>query len=250
MNPFATRITANSWLLPLSGMTLLLGLLFSLAWVTNDVRSTRIARADPDLQSRLRGGTLDLQEEQQKLLIEVKKLRSENTRLQNAMAKETDQAKVLNESLQDNKSVAGLTEVEGPGVVVTLRDSPTDLGSVPTEALIVHDIDVLRIVNELWNSGAEAIAINGKRVVTGTSVRCVGSVILVDSAKLAPPVVIRAIGDPQTILGAMNLPGGVVQEIRKTDERMVEISARQYLRLPAFAGPTTKQFAKIPKDTK
>lgn len=248
-NPFAKPLSQTAWLVPLSAMMVAVGFLIPLAWVTPEVRSSRIATADPDLAQRMSVGAIDLNEFE-KVQSEVAKLREENTRLQNAIAKQSDQGRVLNQSLQESKMLAGLTEVIGSGITLTLKDNDKPIDA-PPEALIVHDVDVLRVVNELFAAGAEAIAVNGHRVVSGTSFRCVGPVILVDSVPIASPVVIKAIGDPETLVGAMNLRGGVLEEIRQSGGAdMVTMTVEKSQKLPAFAGSTTFRYAKPSKDAK
>ena len=250
MNPFATRISSNSWVIPVSALTLVLGFMFSLAWLNSRVLRERIATLTPDQAARLNQGQLEFQQDFQKIQSEVAKLRKENTQLQNVMSKETDQTKVLNQALQESKMLAGLTEIEGQGVIVTLNDLVGTKIDAPAEAISIHDTDVLRVVNELWNAGAEAIAVNGNRVVTGTNFRCVGSVILVNNVRIAPPVKIQAIGDPQTMMGAINLPGGVFQELREVNSAMIQVEVSKKMRLPAFTGSTSFKFASPPKDNK
>lgn len=245
MNPFVLRITHNVWLIPVSAMMAVMGFLLTLAWVTTDVRTSRIESADPDLAARLKAGAIDLLE-YQKLSAEVQKLRAENTQFQNAIAEKSDQGRLLNESLQEAKLLAGVTEVEGPGITIKLRDSEK-VADAPTEAGIIHDVDVLRVVNELWAAGAEAIAVNGHRVVSSTSFRCVGPVILVDRVPIASPVVIQAIGDPAALEGAMKLPGGVVSEIRGAGDDMVTITNEKSMRLPAYSGSTSYTHMTVPK---
>ena len=80
--------------------------------------------------------------------------------------------------------------------------------------------------------------------------RCVGTTILVDGFKIASPVVIRAIGDADTLYGGMNLPGSVLDDLRQTDPNMVEIEPVQKMRLPAFSGTTSFKVAKVPEDKK
>jgi len=237
MNPFVSRITGQSPIVPLSIMAFVLGFMISVAWITNDARAQRIRSVDPDQAVRIGSGDLNFQDEYKKLKDEVLRLRVENTALQNAMAKETGEAKVLNESLQSAKVFAGLTEVEGPGIVITLNDGK-DRIDAPLVDMIVHDTDVLKVVNELWNAGAEAVSVNGNRVVTGTNFRCVGSVILVDSVKIATPVVVQAIGAKGTLIGAMKLPGGIVSELQSVDARMAQIAVVEKMQLPAYGGAT------------
>ncbi len=246
-NPFQQRFSSNPTILMASGIALLMGFMLSLAWITNDARNDRIRELDPAQQVRLGMGPLDIQDELKKLREEVGKLRSENDKLQNAMSRESGQTRLLNDSLKEIKRFAGLTEVVGPGLIITLRDTNPKPGELVNDS-IIHDTDVVKVVNELWNAGAEAIAVNNIRVVIGTNFRCVGSTILVDSQKIASPVVVQAIGEPKTLNGAMELPGGILAEIRSTDPKMVELQQMKEMKLPAYSGSTTKRYLTEPKE--
>src|SRR5690348_7153902 len=118
MNPFLSRFTGNDWVLPVSGLSVVLGLMMSLAWITGQSADERIKSLDPAQQQRILTPSISTLEENKKLSDEVQKLRAEKTRLENAMGEGTKQTKVLNDSLQDVKNFAGLTEVDGPGVVI------------------------------------------------------------------------------------------------------------------------------------
>ncbi|RYG66927.1 DUF881 domain-containing protein, partial [bacterium] len=159
--------------------------------------------------------------------------------------------KTLNESLQESKVFGGLTPLEGPGVIVTISDNPKAVLSADgTSNSIVHDGDVLRLVNELLASGAEGISVNNIRHASGTSYRCVGPTILVDGARIASPVVIRAVGDSDALLGGLKLPGGVVADIMgdPNDPPVVKMEKAKSLRLPAYSGSTVRRVATVPKD--
>ena len=256
MNPFANRIhTQQQWILPVSLVCVVLGIMTSMAWVTKQNRSGRWNQFDADQQRRVVASTID-PDSVEKLSKEVQTLLVDKSKLEDAMGRQSGEAKVLNDQLQKAELLAGLTQLEGPGVQITLRDSqkgPQNYGGgifAVTPDSIIHDIDVLKVVNELNASGAEAISVNGRRVVSGTSFRCVGTTILVDGVRIASPVVVRAIGDPQTLLGAMNLPGGVLGEIRQSDPAMVEIEPLKKMNIPAYAGNTAKRYAVVPEETK
>jgi uncharacterized protein YlxW (UPF0749 family) len=253
LNPFVTRFNNQSWVVPVSGMCLVLGFMVSLAWVTKENRTSRSAFLPPDQRQRVNDSLVDFEAFEQ-TRSEVAKLQAEKTRLENALAKNGDDGKVLNQSLQEAKSLAGLTPVEGPGVVVTLSDSmKTETGFGGQTAVnpdaIVHDKDVLHTVNELFASGAEAVAVNDLRVSPTSSFRCVGTTILVNDVKIATPVRVRAIGDPDTLFGAMNMPGGSLAEIRLYDAAMVAIEKVKMQQLPAYTGTTGRRFAKVPKES-
>lgn len=246
-SPFASKQPLTSPVFTMGAMALILGLLIGSAWITRQEQGDRLRNLPGGVQGRLAGGDLGaVQEDLTKLQQQVKELREKNTEYETALAKQGGEAKALNNTLQDLKISSGLTELNGPGVVVTLKDSQAK--DLPPDATIIHDYDILRVVNELWNAGAEAIAIGEQRVVTGTSIRCVGAVVRVNDFPMAAPIPIRAIGDPVNLANALALPGGVIEELRETDKNMVTIESIKEMKLPAFSGSTTKRWAKVPVD--
>ncbi len=232
----------------MSGMLCVLGFLFAVSWKTQSERNDRYAGLDADQAGRLRSGTIDMMDAFLKSQKEVQRLRSQLTIFQNSVA-QTEQGKLLNQSLQEAKQFAGLTPIEGPGIVVTLRDFTNATADVPDQAATIHDTDVLRVVNELWIAGAEAISVNNQRVIGSTGFRCVGPVLQVNGVPLASPITIRAVGDGDTLLGALNIPGGIITELRETSPKMVSMEPAKKLSIPAFSGPT-KPSASMIKVTK
>ena len=116
--------------------------------------------------------------------------------------------------LENAKKLSGLTDVYGPGITVTLEDANATNVVGPVEYYVIHDSDVRAVVNELLAAGAEAVSINGERVVATTAIRCVGPTILVNNVRSSVPFVIKAIGDPLVLEAAMNMNGGIVSELR------------------------------------
>lgn len=164
----------------------------------------------------------ELEDEEKKLEEERKSATQNNTELEDAESEINKSAKML-----------GLTEVTGPGVIITLQDSKKTTSTIFTTAqLIVHDIDVLSVINELKNAGAEAISINGQRIVPTTAVSCDGNVILINKVKVGTPFEIKAIGLPES-LSALERPGGYVEllksySIEATLEKSNEITIPKY----------------------
>ena len=117
-----------------------------------------------------------------------------------SLAKEDDQIDYeafLKSELEMVKMTAGLTRVEGPGVVILVTDGTRELNADENpNNLLVHDLDIRAMVDDLRNAGAEAIAINGQRVVFNKSqIVCTGPTIKINDQVFAPPYVIEAIGD-------------------------------------------------------
>lgn len=118
----------------------------------------------------------------------------------------------MQSELEKANVLAGLANVRGEGVVITLKDSTDTEMSV--EAGLVHDTDLTAIVTELKAAGAEAISINGQRVIATTAIRCVGPTIQVNSVKVASPFYIKAIGNSKYLESALNLRNGVVDSLK------------------------------------
>jgi uncharacterized protein YlxW (UPF0749 family) len=105
------------------------------------------------------------------------------------------------------KGPAGLTPVHGPGLTITLDDAPDDAleaaGSNVSE-LIVHQQDIQAVVNALWAGGAEAMTLQGQRVVATTGIKCVGNTVVLHGVPYSPPYRISAIGPVGQMLAAVN----------------------------------------------
>lgn len=105
---------------------------------------------------------------------------------------------------------AGLTDVEGPGVMVVMSDSKAENTSGDEADYLIHDSDLLSVINELRDGGAEAISFNGERILATSEVRCAGSVVMVNGKRFAAPFILYAIGDPTTLYNALTMRNGVV----------------------------------------
>ncbi len=170
---------------------------------------------------------------------EIADLREKQTKLENVLAQGSGKLKALNDELQNAKLLSGLTEVQGPGIVLILQDAkPRSHRAFDASRLTIHDYDLQMVVNELIASGAEAIAISGQRVVARTAIRCVGPTIMVNSVPVVPPFEIVAIGDPSTMAGGLNMPGGYLDDLRMTDPSMFRLEKRTDLVVPAYTGST------------
>lgn len=136
---------------------------------------------------------------------------------------------------------AGLTEVTGPGIIITLDDNVTgaELSKAQNpnyflpENFIIHDKNLLYLVNAL-GLHAEAISINNQRITTSSHIRCVGTVIMVNSSRMAPPYEIKAIGVPE-ILEACVTSSGEYKGL-KAREMPIKITHQEEITLPAYTG--------------
>lgn len=120
------------------------------------------------------------------------------------------------DELNNARIEAGMSGVYGPGIEVTLNDSNTVAkpGENPN-LYVLHDEDILRVLNELRAAGAEALAINNQRVVATSEIRCTGPTILINrNQRLTPPFVISAIGDQDNLANSLKMRGGVIETLQ------------------------------------
>lgn len=115
--------------------------------------------------------------------------------------------------IKNNKILLGQTEVSGPGLIIRLKED-TEVNTdevIDISKYLVHEEDLLYIVNELFNCGADAISINDQRIISTSSILCDGNIIRVNGEMVGVPITIKAIGSPEGMSGALLRPGGYLQ---------------------------------------
>jgi len=130
------------------------------------------------------------------------------------------------EQLKKDNAILGLNEVTGSGVVITLRDNQNaSVSSMKAgddiSNYLVHEIDLLKIINELKNAGAIAISINGQRIIPTTSINCAGNITRVNGEIVGTPFVIKAVGGS---FETLERPGGYIDWLR--DDYGIDISVK------------------------
>lgn len=138
---------------------------------------------------------------------------------------------------------AGLAAVRGAGLRVTLSDSSLERSpSGNVNDLVIHSEDVQAAVNALWQSGADAISINGQRLVGTSAVLCVGNTLLLNGTVHSPPYVISAIGASRDLFEADPL----VQQLRERSTRYevgFSIDEQTEMTVPAYESSTEVRHA-------
>jgi len=159
----------------------------------------------------LRAELIKEKDKSDSLYRQVVEYKNEITLFQQKAAENSDYSAVLAKQIQNAEIYSGRSDVEGPGIIFKLDDSKhTSTTDASATWYLLHDSDLLMAVNELRDAGAEAISINGERLLATTEIRCAGSVVSVNNNRIAPPFEIRAIGDPETLEKALKMPSGIV----------------------------------------
>lgn len=199
---------------------------------TQDIHSTVPFQRIEDLSQRLS----QTEKDRDALLNEVHTLRQGSVNASGSRESEL------------TKMGAGVVALQGPGIIVTIDDSkrPSKPGENPNLYLI-HDDDILKVINELWAAGAEAISINEQRLIASSEIRCAGPTLSVNNTRYSPPYDIRAIGDPATLENALKMRGGVVETLQFWGIQ-VTIKTLEDVLVPAYKGTFRFDFAKPVKE--
>ncbi len=145
-----------------------------------------------------------------------------------------------------NNELLGLTSLEGPGIEMIVTDDPNEVG--PLENIynhVIHDADLRVLVNELKNAGAEAISINGQRIINSTAITCIGNVIKVNNERINSPFTIKAIGFQESLAG-IDWLGGYIRELRSYGI-VVNIKKSNKVEIPKYTGAISAQYINLQK---
>jgi len=225
----------------LVGVTL--GLLISATWRSQANASIPL---DSSPGEAVWEGIRRLEVEQSELKSNLADLRRQLATRQQEVSASTDRLRALNDELSRQQLMAGLIPLQGPGILVTLDDS--EISAQPKSdpnAYIVHEYDLRDVVNLLWMAGAEAIAINDERLVSNSSIYCVGSTVLVNDTRLSPPYVIRAVGHSRVLLDTLRNPSYLpeLKEKQRLYGIRFDVRAMANLTLPAYSGSFAIRYA-------
>ena len=222
--PRATRANAFAALLAI-------GLGFAIATQVQQTNQSGLEQLREDELVRILD---DVSQAQGRLRNDTRALELTRDRLLSGADSSTEALKAAEERLDTLGILTGTAPATGPGIVITITDPDHKV----TAALL---LDALQ---ELRDAGAEAVQMNGVRVVTDTWFADADGGVDVSGERLVSPYIIRAIGDSATMASAMDIPGGVTESVRRegasshvTQATKIDISALHSLEEPRYARP-------------
>jgi uncharacterized protein YlxW (UPF0749 family) len=165
---------------------------------------------------------------------EIATLKLQLQALKDSSQRDTAAERAARQQLADLQVLAGTVAVHGPGVVVTVGDP---------ERSLAYDA-LIDVVEELRDAGAEAIAINQRRVGASTAFAEAGGAITIDGSALQAPYVVTAIGQASTLESGLKIPGGAVDALSAAKGVKVDVVRQADLALPALAKPPSFKAAR------
>ncbi|MEP6807444.1 MAG: DUF881 domain-containing protein [Chloroflexota bacterium] len=230
------------WAVSIAGALAVIGFVGYAQWNGSPQR----AEFATSVQQVLAAQVGELESEQKDLRVQIADAEARVLEFQTASTTSSSALAEVNRRLAEARLATGLTALRGPGVVIEIADSKRVVpdGENPANYIVLVD-DLRDIVTALWASGAEAISINGERLVATSSIYAVGASVLVNTAFLSPPFRIEAIGSEGLIdrfQANDAFQGRVAQRIQAFGLEFATQAAPS-LDLPAFVGNTRFRWA-------
>lgn len=152
---------------------------------------------------------------------------------------------ILKADLDINKMRSGRTTLEGPGVIIKMYDNldPNIIGFDVNDD-IVHDVDILNILNDLKVAGAEVISVNDQMVLSTSEIKCRGPVMGINGKVIGIPFIIKAIGDPKVLMASVNAPGTYGDTLKNVYFIGFEPKIEDKITIPAYTKNYEFRYAK------
>ena len=208
---------------------------------------SNISISNPDYANNdLRDEVLKTKERYDNAFAQLEKVNKELEAYRSKATENDSSAAEKEEQLKKDNAVLGLNEVTGSGVTITLRDNQNaSVSSMKSgddiSNYLVHEIDLLKIVNELKNAGAIAISINGQRIIPTTSINCAGNITRVNGEIVGTPFVIKAIGGS---FDTLERPGGYIDWLREDYGIDIKVKKQSNLTIEKYNGVINYKYAK------
>ncbi|MEH7387553.1 DUF881 domain-containing protein [Bacillus sp. JJ1521] len=218
----------------LSFVCLVLGFMisFSYQYTKEQLESNRVTEQQWNEEAKIRTELNDQNEKNNELQLKLIEKQNQIKAIEEELANEEQEQIYFNlvEEVEKYRMVVGEIGVKGPGVVVTLEDSSYVPSGQDVNNYLVHESHLFKVINELYVSGAQAVSVNGKRLSHDSYIYCNGPVVVVDGNPFPAPFVISAIGDPNVLVPALNMNGGITDQLIQ-DNIVVKIENKAQLQM-------------------
>ena len=200
------------------------------------VKKSKLAVAQTVEENEIRGQILQAREKYEKEYKQLEKKEIELEEERNNSIQNNTEFEIMKNKIDNMQKMIGTVESKGSGVIVTLADGKYEESVFENpSSVLVHDLDLLSVINELKNAGAEAISVNGQRVITSSSIQCGGNIININGEKVGAPFKIKAIGLPEQLAG-VSRPGGVLDRLSSFYGVYTKLEKKDEISIPKYEG--------------
>ena len=196
--------------------------------------------------NELRDEVLRMKERYDNAYADLENAQKELEKVRQEATQDNGTAEAKEQELKENNMLLGNTDVTGEGVEVFLEDATTTDNNLNASLQIIHFDDLQWVINELRNAGAEAIEVNGQRIINTTAITCEGNIIKVNGEKIGSPFTIKAIGSQNLLYGALERAGSWLDEIRNAGNT-AEVKKLDNITIVKYSGIIDSEYLKEDK---
>ncbi|HPO04085.1 MAG TPA: DUF881 domain-containing protein [Bacillota bacterium] len=226
-------------------LALLIGLIISIQLNTSDA-SDQGGLVTYAQASALERQLKEVRSEKELIMAEYLELEQRLKEIEEQSISEDALLQAAMKDLERYRMGSGVLDVKGPGVIITIDDP------VPTEdnpgdgysTIMIRSDLLLSLVNKLKDAGAEAISINGQRIIAKTEISLAGDNVNINTVPTAPPYTIKAIGNPETIEGTLTIRFGIIEIMRNNYGLQVSIAKQDEIEIQRYNGVLRYLYAK------
>lgn len=220
-------------------------LTFAISLQIKTIKNTELITNKTSINTNLRDNAIKWQEKYKEAIANLQNEENNLKNIRTNALQNNPEAIEKEKILLENNIMLGLTDVKGPGVIITLKDSESatnsNIGIIQDiRSYLVHDANLREIVRILKNSNAEAISINDQRIIGTTAIICSGNIIRVNDEKIGSPFTIKAIGLPELMYGNLEK---TIKKLNKSGI-IVEIEKNQNIEINKYNGTIKQEYAK------
>jgi uncharacterized protein YlxW (UPF0749 family) len=235
MSTILPSARGKSWIFQVTALCIVLGALLGLSLKTYK----KALKTDyPSRPYALQQAYREIKKANEDMQSQIADYKKQCDDLTDKLASRESGAGLLAKTLDEQRLLAGTSAAHGPGIVVTLVDSPklnpAETDPYVIEQFMVHDKNLLEIVNELFANGAEAICVNNERWISTSYIRCVGITVMINTRRISQPFTIKAIGDPAALQDAVMHQGGPADDLILLE--MITVKKENDIVVPAYTG--------------
>lgn len=198
------------------------------------VEQTDITSIETMTETELRSELIAWREKYEELQLKYEETLIKINEYKEEYKSDEETERLLEKELEDLKMLLGETDVQGPGIIVTISEEEIEDDRITYE-------DLLYIVNELKSAGAEAISINGHRIINTTDIVELNSYIRINSKNILAPYTIKAIGNQTYLESALLGVGGYADELKKWGFS-IEIERSEAVQIEAYTNELSYKY--------
>lgn len=212
-------------------------LIFTMVMFTQfkTVDQTDISAIETMREAELRAELSESKTKYKEIETKLEEVNSKIKEYESKIQSNEDASNLLIKEVSEAETYLGYTDLEGEGIVITLEDN---------EYKSIESFDIITLINELKIAGAEAIEINGQRIISYSEIVDVNGKILINTTRISGPYIVKAIGDKKYLESAITIKGGYKDEL-ELNEKRIEYVLSDEVQIPAYDGALALKYAEI-----